>query len=302
MKPPEPIGPEYLVWMLDGKTIRTTWIRETSSGYEKIAEAPEAVFAAGDHVWALRQISKTAKLEDCDCLSKFGILDGWTPEQEKSCLKKDGKAFDLALVDILTGKIETIDPTASDADSLRGSDDVRVLRMGSVGPLLMITTDRSASFCGAERYLNTYTAQTLDLRAGTEAHVPSQAELASIKSKDGTRALKLLMKKSNQATEATLVAVFPTYTADGKLRLDVQYTGDSCHADADGEWDDYTVSVTIPAKEVPSSITKHNTPAPLPVIAFWHDNPPPKAAGWTKVPAGAKGALAAFRKESVVSH
>jgi len=49
------------------------------------------------------------------------------------------------------------------------------------------------------------------------------------------------------------------------------------------------------------SITEHNTPAPLSVIAFWHDNPPPKAAGWTKVPDGANGALAAFRKGSVVS-
>lgn len=143
----------------------------------------------------------------------------------------------------------------------------------SLGPYLFVHTSLFSYSCGA------HGGQTHDffvLDAETGRRVTSLYDAAGQAQLDrdlGTQALRTLQADQTLfGTSVTLTESYPVF-GDAGLTMNHQWTGTTCYACSDGEWDSYTVSTHIATSELPPALQAYEQAASDAVRALHRIHP-----------------------------
>lgn len=122
---------------------------------------------------------------------------------------------------------------------------------GSVGPYLFFVSRLYVDAWGAHGATE-HRATVWDLGAAAPAHIPTERERVRWEALASQQAAEL--EHVDEDAEIEPVALRPRWDLDEGLIVELQLAAEACYACSDGEWSDYTVSVTRPLDPPPERL------------------------------------------------
>jgi hypothetical protein len=286
-----------LVWSAaPGRAAETFWLRVPASGDKaQIAGVRRGRwFAYGDRLYEWQASRRPVRLLDPADLEAF--------QENGFDTKKIGHVEswiqDAHLVDVLSSlRVPAGSSTPEALASTDAFDFGRTLfPLGSV-PRFVFILEADYTYSGGAHGNQSFRFQVLDLEALTYADPLLQDERQRIQERHGARAFARLQREHegelfplsevNGAPVADLTLLYPSYEADGRLRIMHQFTTGAAYTMSDHRWDSYSVSTLVDDDEIPCLLRPYEHLDTAVLRACPAAGAPDTRMGWSEVTSAA---------------
>lgn len=284
---PVPAGPpdeEVLLWRRDSRGVmRTLWL-STKEPSLVVADLPGMLLGSERNLW---------RWESCSVLVPFGpkdfpFQDLDFPDESTIELLPVGSAR-LTNVDngvtIPLGVLET-----NEADNFAFTLQHKVEPLGTLGHVFL-SWARAVGYSGGAHGWQSASFIALDLQTGQQFDIPTDLEVKDYVASLGGRAQQKMGLSPESSSEfemgpsplPTITVCAPYYDDDYNLHARLQFTFETCYADTDEAWGDYSASTMLEPDTLPSTLAPLAT-APAVLRTYWSQHPKDDRCGWTRVP------------------
>lgn len=275
-------APAWLVWTAapDGAT-ETVWVEGVGHGFEVRGRRDGVVVADGARLWAWAASDAITTVLDCDCVAENG---GANQEVPPAACQRDKTVGRVDLVDLLGGPALEVAPPPP-ADEWTGEITQVVTPLASVGPYLFAIASTTGFGCGAADRWTDPSWLAIDLRSGKRDDVLEPDERLRTDQEERAQAILGFREQGDAVLgpdQATLVAIHPTWSRQGRLFVRFQYAAPACAACGDDAWGRGTRSLLIDARHLPRRLFPF-AEVPKPIAAYWAAHPPAERGGFTAV-------------------
>ena len=286
-------GRDILYWVADDRGIgETIWLTDDGDDVRVVARVSRLIFGAASQVWTWAYRPRSVRLLDQEAFGRALEQGKMIPDVFDDLPIVQEQILDAELASLVTGQRLSFGIFDDDYGS---SDDGRpswlefeqsIYPMYSVGPYLLVRRNISTYSGGAHGH-RAVEFWVIDLRTGEIVDLLSRDERARVTNREGKDAAQRLhgqehsFLERDQLPEITMFSL--AYDHDDRLNITYQFTGPSSYVASDGRWHDYTISVPIHGKDLPSSLEEFRV-APPALRRYWSKAPRLAGkTGWTAV-------------------